>query len=265
MSYDEKLKQRRVEAESALDLFAELIGRVAMQHEWLNSQIRRAGEDAFAAMEWETGGSILEKDVIERLLYKHSSSELRQNFLSILSSTFKRFTPDLGDSPEFADWLEELGKMLTAENSLRNHIIHSQYFRDPETIGVDEISGSSLANQRKGRYSIRRFSRDFMLDFLRVQNELLFVILRLHDDINSGCDDLFEQAEIRAPNLESMDRRIERRVGGQATVEWLVVQYLGNEVLGRLREAYNSARLGELNIQYSDGDEADRSTMGMTP
>jgi hypothetical protein len=265
MSYEEKLEQRRFDAESALELFAELIGRVAIQHEMLNSQIRRAAEDAFEAAEWQAGGSILEQDVIERLLYKHSASELRQNFVSVLSSSFKRLTPGLRDSQAFSDWLKELGQMLAAENSLRNHIIHSEYFRDAKTVGVDEISGASLANQRKGRYSIRRFTRDFMLDFLRVQSELIFVVMRLQDDINEGCADLFEQAEIYAPDHESMLRRIERRHEGQATVQWLVVQYLGNEVMGRLREAYKSARLGELNIQYSDGDEVDRSTLGMTP
>lgn len=265
MINEEELKRRRIEAEEALDLFAELVGRVVIQHEMLNSEIRRAAEDALTVAEEAAGGSIIGKDVVERLLYKHLASEIRQNFVSILSSTFGRLTPGLKGLPEFLEWVDELSKMLSAENNLRNHIIHSEYFRDAHSSGIDEINGASLALQRRGRYSIRRFTREFLLNFLKFQNELIFSVMRLRDDINSGCDDLFEQAEIYAPNIEAMDERIERRHAGKASVKWLVVQYLGNEVLGTLRDTYQIAKIGELDIQYSDDDQAFDSLLRKFP
>ena len=64
----EDIRRRKAETAEAIDLFADLIGRVALNHEFLNGEIREVLKDAF-----EIAGIPFEQDVADRLRRRSSA------------------------------------------------------------------------------------------------------------------------------------------------------------------------------------------------
>lgn len=195
--------------EGTIELFAELIGRVVINHEDIN-RILRAYTTIMRCnlTEWNYG-VFDENDPVEAFKNTLTDSELREYFKFIFLKWHDTQFRLLGKPEFYENYPETLMKCINKENKIRNEIIHSHM---TFMLGVAKARrGQSSRGKNRGKLAKKTIKRKDYLGFIGYQIKLRRHIEdfceQLGVEIIDG-DEIFNSAFFRDPNyiLKNSDK-----------------------------------------------------------
>lgn len=173
-----------------VELFAQLIGQIVINHQKIIKFLRKITltlEDDLQL--WRTGRfrrrvlgevRVFRKDESIAAFTKNintlSDSDIIRFFELILCDWHNVQHRFIGKPNWFSDYPDTLLKCLRDENTIRNHLIHSDFEYKDELVPLEQIQVSrnqTGEGKKRGTIGIRTVQREEMIQFLQFQN-LLF-------------------------------------------------------------------------------------------
>lgn len=192
------------------ELFAQLTGHAVFNHQRINSCLKRLNVILREGLEdWKTGvprrRALIPPSSVDLQEWIDPYRKLQNTFsdadvIGIFDATFeswhdiqKRFTTSSGSWP---DVHKKLAKCISDENTLRNHLVHSEFVYDAYLEPLDQIRNARAqtgSGPKKGKVAIRVMERQAMQEFVGFQFQLIEVLEDFFYGWKIHCTFYFDQ------------------------------------------------------------------------
>lgn len=169
-----------------IDLFADPIGRIAIQHESINSKIRLTLETVFSSR------VRLYPKTRERLIYSSTSLELRSLYSETVRQHFFELDCAYSESVSFGKCIDQLGRYLSNENTGRNRILHADWDLASKN-NENTLEATFKKSTKDGQLVTSIITADWLVGFIGFQHQLMRAVEEIYDivfedDINTARD-----------------------------------------------------------------------------
>lgn len=161
-------------SDETFELFSELIGRITMRHEQINSIARTTLETRGL----RRNQNVLGEQGWQQIVYDKSASRIRSLYLSVVPEILEDLIPGSRVSSPVQAFTRLLNKGLVEEAKWRNKLVHAEWSFERQPMPHETLVARSI----KAKYELNTFGRSELIEFHDLQTELAAFMAGLFDD-----------------------------------------------------------------------------------